>query len=257
MDSNVFAEAGMAAGYANSRPPLHAIIVEKSRRLLPVSRPASRAIDIGCGAGLSTRALATVARTCIGMEPAEAMLHAAAQSGYDVAFVVGRAEELPFQGQSADLVTAAGSLNYVGDFERSMAEVCRVLAPGGTLVVYDFSAGRRFRDSPALGEWFERFRTRYPVPAGSARPLDPASLAATVRGLAPSAHEVFEIALELDPEFYLNYMMTETNVVHAQQAGIPAPEIRAWCQAGLAPVFAGEPRTVLFDGYLACFRKSP
>lgn len=254
MERSVFAAAGMAAGYANSRPALHAIIVEKARRLLALTKPAGRAIDIGCGAGLSTRALAAAARTCIGVEPVESMLHVAARPGYDAAFVVGRAEELPFQGQSADLVTAAGSLNYVGDFERSIAEVCRVLAPGGALVVYDFSAGKRFRDSLALGEWFERFRTRYPVPAGSARPLDPVSLAASVRGLAPSAHEVFEIALELDPEFYPNYMMTETNVIHALQAGIPAPEIRAWCQAGLAPVFAGERRAVLFDGYLACFR---
>lgn len=256
MDRNVFAAAGMAAGYANSRPPLHAIIIEKSRRLLSVTQPLGRAIDIGCGAGLSTRALASIARTCIGVEPAESMLHVAAQSGYDAAFAVGRAEELPFQGRSADLVTAAGSLNYVGDFERSIAEVCRVLVPGGTLLVYDFSVGRRFRDSPALEDWFAQFRARYPVPAGSARPLDPASLAATVRGLAPAGHEVFEIGLDLDPEFYLDYMMTETNVVHAQQAGIPAAEIRAWCEAGLGPVFAGERRTVLFDGYLACFGKT-
>ncbi len=256
MDSSVFAAAGMAAGYAKSRPPLHAIIVEKARRQLGLTRPVRRAIDLGCGAGLSTRALAGVARSCIGVEPAESMLRVAAQSGHNAAFAVGRAEELPFQEESADLVTAAGSLNYVRDFERSIAEVCRVLVPGGTLVVYDFSVGRRFRDSSALEEWFARFRARYPVPAGSARPLDPALLAASVEGLAPSAHEVFEIALDLDPAFYVDYMMTETNVVHAQQTGIPAAEIRAWCEAGVGPVFAGERRTVLFDGYLACLRKA-
>ncbi len=255
MARNVFAAAGMAAGYANFRPPLHRIIVGKARRLLAVTQPVRRTIDIGCGAGLSTCALAGVARTCIGVEPAESMLHVAAQSGYDAAFVVGRAEELPFQDQSADLVTAAGSLNYVGGFERSIAEVCRVLVPGGTLVVYDFSVGRRFRDSPALEDWFAHFRARYPVPVGSARLLNPNLLAASVEGLAPSAHEVFEIALELDPAFYVDYMMTETNVVHAQQAGIPAAEIRAWCQAGLGPVFARESRTVLFDGYVSCHRK--
>ena len=254
---NPFDSAGMAAGYATSRPPVHPIVIEKVRRHLGISQPVECAIDVGCGAGLSTRPLASLARCAVGIEPAEPMLQWTAATAPGSHFVVGRAEELPFPNATANLLTAAGSLNYVADLDLSLAEARRVLAPGGTLVVYDFSQGRRFPDSPALEHWFTEFRSRYPVPTGSARPLDPPALARSVRGLEPAGHEYFEAAVPLDPAFYLDYVMTETNVAHAIRNGCPAGEIREWCAAGLRPVFAGLRREVMFDGYIAYFQAPP
>ncbi|MBI4876759.1 MAG: SAM-dependent methyltransferase, partial [Acidobacteria bacterium] len=49
---NPFATPAMAAGYARSR--------------LEIARPLDRALDVGCGAGLSTRPLLSIARHCIG-----------------------------------------------------------------------------------------------------------------------------------------------------------------------------------------------
>ena len=65
-------------------------------------------------------------------------------------------------------------------------------------------------------------------------------------------HRHFEIGITLTPEFYLDYVMTETNVAAAVRSGVPQSEIRSWCAETLAPVWKGAEREVLFRGYFAC-----
>jgi hypothetical protein len=127
--------------------------------------------------------------------------------------------------------------------------VRRVLAPGGTLAVYDFSTGRRFRDSSRLADWFEEFETRYPWPPAAT--VTPETLAPEPYGLQMFDHEYFEIGLPVTPEFYVRYMMTETNATAAIERGSPEEEIRSWCERMLAPVFGGATRDVIFEGFVA------
>ena len=67
--ANVFDTPAMAAGYAKSRPEVHPHIIERARKHLPVPLPVAHALDVGCGAGLSTRALQTIARHALGIDP--------------------------------------------------------------------------------------------------------------------------------------------------------------------------------------------
>ena len=164
-------------------------------------------------------------------------------------FAAARAEALPIRSGSIGLITAAGSLNYGLDL--FFPEAARVLTPGGVLVVYDFSPGRAFADSAGLHEWFPAFLRRYPAPGEEALELTPQRLAGLTRLFRVESHEDFEFALSLSPAFYLDYVMTETNVACAVRNGVPPEEIRAWCEDTLAPVFDGRNRQVLFRGYIA------
>src|SRR5574340_913367 len=246
---NPFASDEMAAGYATARPSVHPRIIDRLRRRLTV--PVRRALDVGCGAGLSTRALEGLAKERIGIDFAEAMFRWAKMTAPGAAFSVARAERMPFRAGSIDLITAAGSLNYV-DFDAFFPEALRVLAPGGILAVYDFSQGRTFPDSPALDSWYAAFIARYPARPGEARKITPESLARDSRGFQPAGDETFEIALRLTSAAYLEYMLTETNVANAVRDGTPLAEVRSWCAATLPDVFGDRPRDVLFRGYLAC-----
>ena len=78
--SNPFGTDEMAAGYATSRPPVHPRVIEQAFDNWGAPNPFERALDVGCGAGVSTRALDGFANSCVGLEPAEAMLRWAATS---------------------------------------------------------------------------------------------------------------------------------------------------------------------------------
>jgi len=164
--------------------------------------------------------------------------------------MAARAEALPVRSGSIDLMTAAGSLNYA-DLDLFFPEARRVLKDTGTLVVYDFSQGRSFSTNGDLDKWFDQFLARYPAPPDPINRLDPEILARIANGMRLTAHEHFEIGLPITPGFYVDYIMTETNISYAVAHGAAESDIRAWCEASLAQVFAGQEREVLFRGYIA------
>ena len=248
--SNPFASAAMAAGYASDRPPMHARILARVRDDLAGRLPFARALDIGCGAGLSTAPLRPLARQCVGLEPTGAMLAASCTLVPDASFVVGSAEHLPFPTASIDLVAAAGSLNFM-PLADALADIHRVLTPDGILVVYDWATARAFVDDPALDAWFTVFRTRYPRPSSEAIFLDPPTLAGYASSFTMTDAMTFAWPLTMTVDEYERYMLTETNVAAAVRGGTPLDDIGAWCHETLAAVFDGRPRDVLFRGYLA------
>ncbi|BCS32156.1 hypothetical protein TBR22_A13660 [Luteitalea sp. TBR-22] len=253
--TNPFSDVRMAAGYAAARPPVHPRVLALLHDWL-AGRRHDVAVDVGCGAGLSTQPLRTLATTCVGFDPAEAMVRTARRLHPDLSFVAAAAEAMPFQTGSVDLLAAAGSLNYARDLEAVWPEARRVLAPGGCLAVYDFATARSFADGDGLESWFETFTTRHPYPAGQATPLSPSILAERARGFRVERGEDFAIPITLTPDFFVDYMLTETNVRDAVGRGAVVDDIRAWCGATIPGAFGQRARPVLFRGYLAVLRVS-
>jgi SAM-dependent methyltransferase len=250
---NPFATEAMAAGYARRRPPVHRRVVEMAARERGWRLPFRRAVDVGCGAGISTKALEGMAEVVVGVEAAAGMLRGSGTVAPGAWFVAGAAEKLPLADGSFELMTAAGSLNYV-DLDAFFPEARRVLGPEGALLVYDFSPGRRFRDGSGLEEWFGEFQWRYPPPAAEARVLDPEILGELAAGFEVEGAARFVLPVALSREFYEGYMMTETNVAAALRAGVAEEEIRGWCRRSLAPVWPDGEREVVFTGYWVCLK---
>ena len=242
----------MGEGYARARPPVHPWVVNRIRERL--ARPISRALDVGCGAGLSTAPLTNFAESCIGFDPFAPMVRQATRTAPAASFLQAAAEALPFCDHSFDLITAAGSLNYT-DLERFFSQAARVLTNDGVLVVYDFSQGRTFAhstaESTALGTWFDEFESRYPRPRGGETAISPESLPEQATRLRVEAHEYFALPLPMTLDAYVAYVMTETNVANAP---VPAAEVRQWCTQTLEAVFGVTRREVIFNGYLAWLR---
>lgn len=242
----------LAAGYAFARPPVHARVIELLATRLGRAEPVARALDVGCGAGLSTGALQGVARGVVGLEPSLVMLRHHAATAPRALFVNGRAEDLPFADATFDMVTAAGALNYV-DLARFLPAVARVLAAGGVFVIYDFSSGRRARDDGRLSSWFAEFERRYPFPPGY--DLDVQAVDYASAGLHLDTFVPFEVALEITAEAYLDYVLTESNVERAVTSGAAERDVRIWCERTLGPIFDERPLEVVFEGYIALIRR--
>lgn len=106
---------------------------------LPADLSGVGVVDLGCGEGAITRAVAARGATAVGVDPtARLIAHAraaeeAAPSG--VTYAVDDGSRLTsVDDQSADLVTAGLSLNHVPDLDAAVAAVRRVLVPGGRFV---------------------------------------------------------------------------------------------------------------------------
>src|SRR5262245_9934238 len=130
---SVYGSRRMAAAYAFTRPPVHAPVLARASRYFEHRSRVRAALDIGCGAGVSTAALAPFALRTFGLEPQASMLEHAAVVASRAAFCVGRAEALPFADSTFDLVATAGALNYA-DVPRSLSEAARVLTARGIFV---------------------------------------------------------------------------------------------------------------------------
>ena len=248
----VYDSPRMAAAYAFERPPVHHRILERIGRHLGIDRPVGWALDVGCGAGLSTAALAPFAARTVGIDPSPAMLAYGRTLAPQAAFLAAEAECLPFAAGAFHLITAAGSINYT-DRTRSLAEAARVLAPSGTMAIYDFSAGRRVRGSRRLDDWYQEFERRYPRLPGYH--LDVRRLDYAHSGLRLDGYEEIEVPIEMSLDSYLRSSMSETRVELAIGSGVPEPEIHEWCRQTLGAVFGERSHAeVLFDAYVAYVR---
>jgi len=90
-----------------------------------------RLIDICCGTGHLAAAAAARGAEVLGIDFAPTMVEAARASYPALAFATGDAENLEHPDGSFDLASMAFGLLHLSEPERGLAEVCRVLKPGG------------------------------------------------------------------------------------------------------------------------------
>lgn len=99
-------------------------------------------LDIGCGPGAAVRAAASALATgrAYGVDASPAMIRIARRRSAGIGnleFTVGTAESIPFEAGIFDVVWTIHAFHHWADEERALAEVRRVLAPGGSFLVLE------------------------------------------------------------------------------------------------------------------------
>ena len=106
------------------------------RAAAPPMRPASRILEDGCGLGLYIPPLRELAPNVHGLEYEFARAAEAGRRFPPSLVVCGAGEALPYPAGSFDLVLSNEVIEHVQDDRAAVAEMARVLRPGGRLVLF-------------------------------------------------------------------------------------------------------------------------
>jgi malonyl-CoA O-methyltransferase len=115
-----------------------------------------RVLDVGCGKGRFARVLKErhPEAEVWGLDISEEMLRFV-PAGINTR--AGSMTELPFAASTFDCVYATESLEHAVEIGRAVGEMCRVLKPGGKLLIIDKNADHWGRlSTPAWERWFQR-----------------------------------------------------------------------------------------------------
>ena len=117
-------------------------------------------LDVGCGTGFHLPRLARLGARVVGVEPHLRLVVRArervASLGQPASVLAAKAESLPLQDNSVDIVHARWAYFLGAGCEPGLAEVGRVLRPGGIACVLDNDATRS-----TFGGWFRRAYPAY------------------------------------------------------------------------------------------------
>ncbi len=129
---------------------------------LPFKR--GRVLDLGCAFGFATRRLARRGYETVGVDASPAYIARARRAHPQGMYLLASAEAVPLPDHSFDGVLFLDVLEHVRDERAALAEIARLLKPGGTLILSVPQRGLLWwLDSLNLYQWLVR-RTRHGLP---------------------------------------------------------------------------------------------
>ena len=156
----------IAKGYALNRPVYHIEFMEVVKQQLGVTESLEKGLDVGCGAGSSTIALGKLCKNVIGIDASKEMILAAKQYCEDesMEFICCRAEDVNLEDDTIDIITAAGSMNWV-DENIFLGKAHKLLKNERYFIVYDNSMVNKMEGEPAFTRWWEEeYLRKFPKP---------------------------------------------------------------------------------------------
>jgi ubiquinone/menaquinone biosynthesis C-methylase UbiE len=108
-------------------------------------------LDVGCGDGQIARALAAQGSQVMGIDPTQLHIAIANERGGGPSYQLGSATSLPVADNSQDAVVACLVFEHIDDVDEAIAEVARVLRPGGQ---FSFFLNHPLLQTPGSG-WID------------------------------------------------------------------------------------------------------
>lgn len=239
----------IAQGYAN-RPWLHKKVMKQIEKDYNITHKFRNGLDVGCGAGLSTKALRLICDKVTGTDISSEMIEVCkeqyqADDSYN--FYVAKAEETKLETEQYDIVTAAGMVNWV-DKDSFLEKMNQVLRENGILVIYDFWITDQMVGNKEYTNWYQNeYLKRFPKPPRNEEVWTQDDL---------NEHFIMQKQIDYDMTYefelgkFIDFMMIQSNVnVKIDQGYLTESEVRKWMDNSLSNIFKGTSKTLVFKGY--------
>lgn len=247
--TNPFVETEDARRYQKYRPVYQDLPFLKLAQYL--DRRIPRALDVACGTGHSTRALARIADRVVGCDVSEAMLNEArAVPGTD--YLVAPAEVLPFSDSTFELLNITMAFHWT-DQARFLTEAHRVVTPGGYLSVDCYGFTGEMIGNPFFKEPNQKFYRAH-LPSVARGPTYPDAAQIANHGFIPAQEFPYEHIVPMNLEQFIGFIMTQSNFVAKDE-----PErtvLQHKMEEFYAESFGKEDRGMRFSGTLKLYRSN-
>lgn len=211
-------------------------VVEQRERVMALlaPQPGEHALDIGCGPGLTTLALAQAVGpqgSVLGVDIAQPMLTIArrrCEALANVTFGMADVTQLPYADDSFDIALASQVYEYVDQVDHALKELARVVRPGGRAVLVDTdweSAVWASHDDVRMRRVLETWNEHIPhpqLPRTLVRRMWQAGFTEVKVDVVPLLNLVW------DPQSYSVGMMTMLGNFVTGRNGLSADDIAAW-----------------------------
>lgn len=253
MDNTLFNSKRIANGYANDRPWLHKSVIEQIYAEFVDKIPFKNGLDVGCGAGLSTKALKLICSKVTGTDISEEMIHICkthyVTSGFT--FYAAKAEETKMPQAPYDIVTAAGVIDWV-DKDKFLENMRVVMSENAPLILYDFWISDKMLENPSYTDWFHnQYLANFPKPPRNNTIWEQKDIPTV---FSFTKQTICQMQYEFDLSSFMRFMMTQTNINSKVESGnMTEEEVLGWMQKTLRPIFQERRQTLIFDGYIRIY----
>ena len=249
MKNTAFDYKRIAQGYKN-RPFLHKKVIEQFQKDV-TDQDFTYGLDIGCGAGLSTKALKMICKQVIGTDISPEMIAVAKEvcpQNNGISFLVSKAEEIPATMPKIDLVTAAGAIQWI-DTASFLQAMRKVMVENGYMLIYDFSISDQMLQNEAYTHWWhEEYLKEFPKPFRNESVWNPDDV--SYYGFSIIDQISYDMEYEFDIESFIEFMMIQSNVnARIEGEGKHIKDVSKWFHETLKHVFVKPKETVIFKGY--------
>jgi demethylmenaquinone methyltransferase/2-methoxy-6-polyprenyl-1,4-benzoquinol methylase len=118
--------------------------------------PGDRVLDVACGTGDLAEMSRALGARVFAVDFAPQMLRGARERGIDACFFLGDAERLPLPDAAVSVVTCGFALRNFASLEGALAEMARVLEPGGRIALIEVNRPRHRMVAAAHSLYFDR-----------------------------------------------------------------------------------------------------
>lgn len=125
-------------------------------------------LDIGCGAGNSTKKISETGANVIGIDFSEKMISEASAAHSDIVFKQSDAENIPLEDNTMDIVIANFIVHHLPEPNKVFKEINRVLKPNGK---FAFAVWGAKEEQSSLGAFFQAFANHHELSALPHGPL--------------------------------------------------------------------------------------
>ncbi len=241
-----------AVGYAEDRPYFHPIVIDRIKSYLNLKTKFENALDVGCGAGLSSIALLDIAQKVVGIDSSPSMISSAVEND-SIEYFNYSAEDLPFD-QNFEIITLSGSINWINR-ERFFSRSQKVTNDQSRIVIYDNNILGEMENNTSFSHWYENvFLTKYPKPPRDESPLEEELL--SKYGFELEHEEQYTNKIVFSLERFISYLLTQSNITVAlNKATINKEKVISWLESSLIDYFGSTEKVLLFGGYIWFIRK--